>query len=331
MAWQDQLKGEALAWLLEEDTNHPGVRYWALRDLMDRAAEDVEVVAARAAVMASGPVPAILNAQQADGYWLGPGKSYGKYQGAYWQIMFLAEMGADPNDARVRRGCDYVLDTGRATTGGFDTSSHPTPGGVLHCLNGNVLTALITLGYADDERVQAALDWQARAITGEGDFEYFRSRTSGPDFACGINHGLGCGWGAVKAMKGLAALPVEKRTPEIERAMAMGVDFLLRYDLRTAAYPTLEGVSERWFKLGYPLSYWSDILETLTVLAALGYGADARLQPAYDWVLGQQDAQGRWKLGDTVPNKVWFKREARGKPSKWVTLRALRLVKLMEG
>ena len=61
--WQAKLKGDSLAWLLEPDETNPGVRYFALRDLLDRPDSDPEVMQARQAVMATGPVPAILNAQ----------------------------------------------------------------------------------------------------------------------------------------------------------------------------------------------------------------------------------------------------------------------------
>lgn len=70
------------------------------------------------------------------------------------------------------------------------------------------------------------------------------------------------------------------------------------------------------------------MLETLTVLAVLGYGADSRLADAYAWLLEKQDAQGRWKLENALTSKMWVNIERRGQPSKWITLRALRAIKL---
>ena len=65
----------ALTWLLESDTANPGVRYFALADLLDRPAGDPELVAARQSVMSSGPVSAILDAQcpEGCGAWAGSG------------------------------------------------------------------------------------------------------------------------------------------------------------------------------------------------------------------------------------------------------------------
>ncbi|HEX7975729.1 MAG TPA: hypothetical protein VF498_15065 [Anaerolineales bacterium] len=322
---RDLLRGDPLPWLLEPDPANPGVRYFALRDLLDRSPDDPEVRQARKAVMATGPVPAILAAQHPDGFWDQPGVGYSpKYRGTTWQIMFLAELGADPADERVRLGCEYLLRNNPSSSGAFSLSVAPRGG--VHCLNGNLLAALMSLGYAGDPRVQAAFDWLVRAITGEGEIRFYASGTSGPGFACGINLGQPCGWGANKALKALVAVPAGQRTGPMQRAIAAGVEFLFSRDPALADYPYTQRVSSTWFKFGFPLSYWSDVLETAGVLAAAGYGGDPRLVNAIRFILGKQDAQGRWKLENTLNEKMWADIEQRGRPSKWVTLRALRVL-----
>lgn len=317
------LKADALPWLLEPDDGNPGVRLLALRYLLDRPVDDREVQLAQQTVMTSGPVPAILEAQDADGYWVKPGAGYGpKYRGTEWQIIFLGELGADPSDERVRRGCAYVLAHSTAPNGGFSAMANAVASGVVHCLNGNLLVALQRLGFGDDTRVQAALDWQARAITGEGDIQFIKSGTCGPGFCCAANYGLACGWGAVKALRALLTVPPDRRTPAIERAVQAGAEFLLSRDPAAADYPYLERVSSTWFKFGFLLSYWSDVLELVTVLAQAGYGRDPRLDAAWQLILDKQDAQGRWKLENSLNGKTWQDIEAKGQPSKWITLRA---------
>lgn len=317
------LKADALPWLLEPDDGNPGVRLLALRYLLDRPVDDREVQLAQQTVMTSGPVPAILEAQDADGYWVKPGAGYGpKYRGTEWQIIFLGELGADPSDERVRRGCAYVLAHSTAPNGGFSAMANAVASGVVHCLNGNLLVALQRLGFGDDTRVQAALDWQARAITGEGDIQFIKSGTCGPEFCCSANYGLPCGWGAVKALRALLAVPPARRTPAIEHAIRASAEFLLSRDPAQADYPYVERVSSTWFKYGFLLSYWSDILELVTVLTQAGYGRDPRLDAAWQLILDKQDAQGRWKLENSLNGKTWQDIEAKGQPSKWITLRA---------
>ncbi len=318
-----ELNGDPLPWLLEVDPANPGVRLLALRDLLGRTRDDPQVRQAQAAVMTAGPVPAILDAQYPQGYWVKPGGGYSpKYRSTIWQIIFLAELGADPADERVRRGCDYVLEHSIARNGAFSASQKPVPSTAVHCLNGNMLYALQRLGYGDDPRVQAALAWEARAIVGE--VPYLKSGTSGPGFACRANGGLPCAWGAAKAMKALLAVPPAKRAPVIWRAIESGETFLLSHDPARADYPYTERVSSTWFKLGFPLTYWSDVLEVISVLTRLGHRDDPRLENGLRFVLDKQDEQGRWKLENSLNGKMWADVEEKNKPSKWVTLRALR-------
>lgn len=326
-----------LAWLLEPDLANPGVRYFALNNLLDQPETAPEVVVARQAVMASGPVPAILAAQAPEGFWVEPGPGYyPKYTGTVWQITFLAQFGADGNDPRVAAGCNYLLDHSRSSYGGFSAGSSPS--GMIHCLQGNLAAALLDLGWLGDARLAAALDWLARSITGAGiapaeekdaALRYYRSGNSAPGFACAANNQLPCAWGAVKAMLALSKVPVAARTPEIRAAIATGIDFLLGRDPAVADYPTPYATrpSQSWHRFGYPLAYVTDVLQNLEVLAALGCGGDARLAPALDLLLRKRDAQGRWKMEYTYNGKTWVDVEVKGKPSKWVTLRALRVLK----
>jgi hypothetical protein len=95
-----------------------------------------------------------------------------------------------------------------------------------------------------------------------------------------------------------------------------------------ADYPYTERVSATWFKFGFPPSYRSDVLETTTVLVELGYRDDPRLSRALQFILSKQDTQGRWKLENSLNGKMWADIEEKGKPSKWVTLRALRVLRM---
>jgi hypothetical protein len=273
-------------------------------------------------------VPAILDAQYPEGYWVKPGGGYSpKYRSTVWQILFLAELGADPANGQIRRGCEYLLSHSIAANGAFSALQKPVPSGCISCLNGNMILSLIRLGYGDDPRVTAAVDWLAHAITGEEPFKYLKSGTSGPTFACSANEGLSCAWGANKAMRALLAVPPAQRSPIVQRALDAGAEFLLSRDPAMADYPYTQRVSSTWFKLGFPLTYWSDVLETIAVLVELGYADDPRLAGAFDLILGKQDSQGRWGLENALTGKMWADIEKKGKPSKWVTLRALRVLK----
>jgi len=333
----DGLKDNPLPWLLEDDPENPGPRWFALTELLESPYSDPEVVAARQAVATAGPVPAILNAQDSEGYWVEPGPGYyPKYRGTVWSIIFLAQLGADGRHPRVHTGCDYLLEHARSPYGGLSADGKKT--GLIHCLQGNLAAALIDLGWLGDERTDRALDWLARSITGKGiaaaedtgaAVRYYRSGNSAPGFACSANNHLPCAWGAVKAMLALSKVPESHRTPEIRSAIHTGVEFLLSGNPAWADYPMGYSAkpSRSWFQFGYPIAYVTDVLQNLEVLTALGHGGDPRLAPAIDLLLSKQDAQGRWKMEYTYNGKTWVDLEEKGKPSKWVTLRALRVLK----
>lgn len=330
-AWRRALRADPLPWLLERET--PAVRHMALRLLVDRDENDPEVRTARGAAMRADPIAAVLDQQKPDGYWVKPGPGYGpKYTGTVWSVIFLDQLGADGRDRRVRKACEYVLSHTQARTGGFASSGTrgegpPSPSSVIHCLNGNLLRALIGFGWLDDPRVKRAVDWQARSITGEGFEAYYRSGTTGPGFACGVNDGLPCAWGAIKALRGLARVPARRRTTQVRRAVQRGVEFLLSRDPAVADYPTSTKVSSNWFKPGFPSGYVADVLQNLETLAELGHARDPRLSNAVDWIRSQQDERGRWRNRYAYNGKMWVDIERQGSPSKWVTLRACFVLK----
>ena len=315
---------QPLSWLLEADEANPGVRYFALRDLLDRPPDDPEVVAARRAVMETGPVPLILDAQYPQGYWVKPGPGYSpKYRATLWQVIFLAQLGADGRDGRVRRAVEYVFAHAQAENGAFSPNGRPAR--AVHCLWGNMVWALLELGYGEDERLARSIDGLARSVTGDGYERYARFGIQAPGFVCAANSGLPCAWGAVRALWALNRVPPPLRTPAVEAAIETSVEFLLSYDVARADYPHRGEISPNWFKFGYPLGYITDLLLNLEVLTGAGYGADPRLEEAFALVRSKRDERGRWRMEHSYNGKIWADVEEKGKPSKWVTLRALRV------
>lgn len=328
---------QLMEWLLEEDSENPGVRYFALRDLLERPVDAPEVTEARQALMESGPVPVILAAQDAAGFWEKPGPGYyPKYRGTAWSMIYLAQLGADPDDLGVRAGGEYLLANSPASNGAFSMSG--TPSGNIACLNGNLCAALLDLGFAGDERLARALDVLGRFTTGEGvapaterksPLHYLRSGSCAPDFRCSANDRQPCAWGAVKVLRALARVPVESRSPVIQAALATAVGFLLSVDPATAGYPSgySDKPSRSWFRFGFPVFYVTDVLQIAEALTEAGHGGDARLANTYEFIRNKRDASGRWKLEYAYQGKTWADIEERGKPSKWVTLRAMRVLK----
>ena len=321
---------DPIPWLLEGDD--PSVRYFTLTDLLGAAPDNPDVMAARRAIMSHGTVPRILAAQTGDGHWESRDDFYtAKYRGTVWQLVIFAALGADGADERVRGGCEAILRDAQDTeSGGFAVGRAKKAGGGLHssvipCLTGNLVWSLIRLGMLDDPRVQRGVEWittyqrfddsEDEAPTG---WPYDRLEM------CWGRHT--CHMGAVKALKALAAIPLERRSPEVERTLAQGTEFMLRHHVHKRSHDLTKLSKPGWLRFGFPLMYQTDVLEILGILTALGC-RDERMREALDLVAGKADAQGRWKLESTFNDRFLVPIEAKGEPSRWVTLEALRVLK----
>jgi hypothetical protein len=191
----------------------------------------------------------------------------------------LGQMGASAwYDERVMQACHYLLE--HALLPGGQMSYNKAPSGTFDCLQGNLLWSLRVKGI-DDPRLQAAYEWTARTITGEGlapssdrkaEQRYYAYKC-GPLFACGANYGQPCAWGAVKVMLALGLCPAEWRSPLVERAIGEGVNFLLDNRPAEAAYPNGENPkpSGNWWKFGFPIFYVSDILQIAEAMAGFSH------------------------------------------------------------
>ncbi len=329
--WKSVLKSDPTAWLLEKD--NPSVRYFTLHDILDKSEANQEVKEAKQSIMETGLVPAILSKQEKEGYWGDPKSFYtDKYKGTVWQLMILAELGADESNEKIRKACEFILENSQDKESyGFAHSASVKKGGgrhseVIPCLTGNMVFSLIRLGYLDDPRVQQGIKW----ITSYQRFDDgIKESPKGWPYdrlkaACLGKHT--CHMGAVKALKALAEIPEPKRSADVKKTIKEGAEYLLLHHIYKQSHDLNKISKPGWLKFGFPLMYQTDALEILGILTQLEYN-DERMQEAIDVVLSKQNEQGRWVLENTFNGRFQVNIEQKGKPSKWITLQALRSLK----
>jgi len=224
--WRSKLKADPTQWLLEED--NPSVRYFTLTDILERSERDPEVKETRREIMKTGVVPKILSKQKNAGNWEAPENFYirSKYKGTVWQLIILAELGADGKDQRIRRACEFILENSQdRESGGFSYLRAETGGGwhngVLPCLTGNMVWSLIRFGYLEDPRVQRGINWIVA-------YQRFDDGIEEPPEGWPYDKRKGC-WGrhtchmgVVKALKALAEIPVDKRSEDVNDTIGKG-------------------------------------------------------------------------------------------------------------
>ncbi len=331
--WRACLRADPTEWLLGEDD--PGVRRATLVEVLGRPEDDPDVAAARRRLMAEGPVARILARQREGGYWGEPESFYlsSKYKGTAWNLLLLADLGADGADLRVRASCEFMLQHSQdPASGGFAIREGREGGGehesVSPCLTGNVAWALSRLGLGEDPRVQHATEWiAAYQRFDDGDTRAPAEWPYHSDMCWGRHS---CTNGVVKALKALAQIPPERRSPAARGTIERGAEYLLRHHLHKRSRDLSRIAKEEWLRFGYPLMWRTDALEMAWVLTQLGY-CDERMEDAMALIQSKQDAQGRWLLEESWNGRMLVTVERVGEPSKWVTLRALETLRAFEG
>jgi hypothetical protein len=328
-AWKSILKADPMDWLLEPD--NPPVRYFTLIDILKRSENDPEVKEANEAIMSTEVVLKILSRQEDAGKWVVPEDFYirSKYKGTVWQLIILAELGVDGKDERVRKACEFILANSQdRESGGFSYRRSETGGGwhegVLPCLTGNMVWSLIRLGYLEDSRVQRGIDCIVKYQRfDDGSKEAPEGWPYDKREKCWGTHT--CHMGVVKALKALAEIPIDKRSQDVESTVRNGAEYLLAHHIHKRSHDLKRVSKPEWLKFGFPLMWNTDVLEISGILTRLGY-KDERMQEALDLVISKQDSQGRWKLESTFNGRLLVNIEQKGKPSKWITLNALRIL-----
>ncbi len=306
-------------WLLEPD--QPAVRYLALRDLLDRPETDRDVRAARARIGRVGWAADQFRTQGAEGFWEKSAPRtlekwidflyFPPYLATNWRALLLSDLGLTSQDPRIRKVADRIFEFKLRLGSPFNYFHEET------CIAGNTARILTRFGYGDDRRVQMLFDWLIEDQRKDGGWSCSQGAPGTLD--------------AWEALAAFAAVPPSRRSARMRRAIERGAEFYLARRLFR------EGPRYApWFRFHFPTHYFYDILLGLDLLTDLGYASDRRLAPALKILKRKRRSDGRWILDrlhpDVGPGIQISSRpkevraleiEPAGRPSKWITLRAL--------
>ncbi len=304
-------------WLLDSD---PAIRWQALGDLTDAAAE--EVAAERARVEHEGWGARLLALQGADGMWDGgacfPASYRGGEPGQPWTatmhtLQTLQILGLDSASEAARRAVSLVAELGRWEHAGeryFDGETEP-------CINGRTIEAGAYYGVDVSPLVDRILGerlpdggWNCEAENG--------SVVSSFDTTLTVLEGL---------------LVFERATGSgaVREARRGGEEYLLERSLFRRK-STGEVVNPDYLDFAFPYYWHYDVLRALDYFRRSGAEPDSRVAAAIEIVQSKRQPNGRWSLDRVHPGRVHFALDgAVGEPSRWNTLRALRVLDWWEG
>ena len=332
-----------IEWLLEPE--NPAVAVLTRRELLSEE-DDEATTTLWSRRNDYEPVAVILGALLPDGSWAFPSQDYRKYRGSLWQIHLLGELWANGGDPRVTRAADYAFS--RQLSDGSWSTTNMQPGSSIPCLTSNVARALARMGWARDERVVAALRNVVELYHGLGEINcrlaqgyqlngychmltvkelLFLGEVPGELWPDGARHLRDACVAHLRASEVFCYLPAEAQEFNAGRAAMRAGEHTAYRERFLAEHPELHFEQKPgWLRFGYPLSYNSDALEALWALTRVGEPPRPEYRPAIDLVRGAADEHMRWTLRNTFNGKMLADVEAKGRPSKWLTLRALQVL-----
>jgi hypothetical protein len=299
----------ALDWLLESD---PAIRWQALRDLTDAPAE--VVTAERAKVATEGWGAELLARQSANGQWGGDRSIQEWTASPEWHALMslvqLHELGLDPQSPPARRAAEL---TANGVSWQWWGENPFFVGEVEPCINGRVVAVGAHFGQDVSGLVDRLLGEQM--ADGGWNCEQENGSVRGSfDTTINVLEGL-LEYG--RASGGSDALHEARRR---------GEDFLLERRLMRRL-STGEIADPAFLRLAYPYSWHYDILRALDYLRAAGWEADERAAEAVEVVESKRGEGGRWLLEARHEDVLDFDMtEHVGQPSRWITLRAMRVL-----
>jgi hypothetical protein len=296
---------DAVDWLLDSDS---AIRWQAMRDLTD--ASLASIAAERARVAREGLGAEALAHQGADGAWHKADEP--DWLPTLFTLQLLRATGVDPADPAVESAVAR-LEAGFRWHESFGAKPF-FEGEVEPCINGGALALGGYFGHPSESL--------ARRLVGE--------QLDDGGWNCDAPKSLRSSFHTtICVLEGL--LEYQRRaggsTPDVTAAMRRGEEYLLERSLFRRR-STGEVANPEFLELAFPPRYHYDVLRALDYFRAAGVQPDARMGEAINFIESRRQADGKWLLDRAYDEALEFRcGETQGQPSRWNTLRALRVLR----
>jgi hypothetical protein len=305
-------------WLLDGD---PAIRWQVLRDVVGAAARPGKQERQR--VAREGWGASLLARQDPEGTWAGGLSSDGGLYSPKWisttyTMLLLRDFGLPATNRQARKACPLLLDQGLQRDGGIN---YGWRGRSETCITGMVLSILSYFEY-DDDRVDNLAAHLLQQQMADGGWN------------CQRDHGAthSSVHTTISVLEGLRLYELHRRRKmgAVRAAQARGREFLLVHGL-FRSHRTGGIIKPIFLRFSFPPRWHYDILRALDYFQAVNARRDDRLIEAIEIVRNKQRDDGRWPLENRYKGKAYFQLERLGAPSRWNTLRALRVLLWWEG
>lgn len=305
-----------LQWLLEGD---PSIRWQVMRDLLDRPAKQWRAEQQR--TLAQGWAAALLARREPDGRW-GGGLYSPKWTSTTYTLLLLRDLGLPRDCAAAQRGARLVLDgmLGVARDAQFEARLARCD----RCIVGMMLRLAVYFGVEDD-RVSALVENLLAEQMPDGGWNCRRGRRPIPHHSS-----FHTTFNVLDGLREFVELRRSGLHQRVLRAEENALEFMLQHKLYRSD-KTGAVINEKFTLLSFPPRWHYDVLRGLSHFARAGAPRDRRLRDPIELLRRRQRSDGLWPVQHKYAGRVFFEMERTGGPSRWNTLRALRVLRWWEG
>lgn len=302
-------KQQIIEWLLEGDVS---IQYQVWRDLLG-----VDKKKLQNRIGNEGWGYNFLSKRNADGHW-GDSFYQPKWISTHYTLLDLRNLNLPSSNELVQETIELVLQSSKADDGGIElgpsTSQHSDI-----CVNGMFLNYASYFKTAES-KLHSIVDSILKEIMPDGGFNCRTTRSGAKHSSLHTT---------ISVLEGLASFQKSGytyRKEEIGGAKKSSIEFILLHQLFLSDH-THQIIHKDFLKFTYPCRWKYDILRALDFFQDDGIAWDSRMEAAIGILKSKRNHEGTWNMQAAHAGQVHFTMEKAGKPSRWNTLRALRVLK----
>lgn len=303
-----QLNDPVPSWLLEGDIS---IQYQTYRDLLEK-----EKPALRNKISTEGWGLKLLSCRNPTGHW-GSGFYNPKWTSSHYTLLDLRYLNILPGIKTIAENLDLIFNVEKGPDGGIGPFGKGQKCDV--CVNGMVLNYASYFGV-DENRLKSIVDFLISKKMVDGGFNC-RVQTSGA-----THSSLHTTLSVLEGIEEYKRNNYHYRLPELKQIERGAQEFILMHHLYKSD-KTGNIIKQDFMKLYYPGRWYYDILKSMDYFQSARVPYDQRMDDALELLQSKKTKEGYWLLEATHPGKSYFEMEKKGKPSRWNTLRALRVLK----
>jgi hypothetical protein len=302
---------ERIDWLLKGNIS---IQYQTFRDLLSEDRKEL-----REQISNEGWAAKILSKRKPNGHW-GNGYYSPKWISSHYSILDLRNLWLSPNNSEVGETIHMILKYEKGSDGGINPSGYIEESDV--CMNGMMLNCA-SYFEADEENLKSIIDFILGQVLPDGGFNCRYNRSGA------VHSSLHSTLSVAEGIYEYEKNGYLYRLDEVKKVRKSAEEFILMHRFFLSDR-TGEIINKSFLRFPYPPRWKYDILKALDYFQYSGASWDERMKPGIDILLKKKTKDGVWNQYAEYSGLTHFTMEKAGKPGRWNTLRAMRVLKHFE-